>query len=227
MPHLIGHGCCILLPKPDNARCAAHFNSVTMGSSQSLEWFKAIGALSWPLLTIVLLLIFRKPLSDFIKQFPTARKVKLGQLEIELRELAKKGEEAVENISQLHVKTERQMDELAKKGEEALDSILRSRETVLRSDPASTTDPRGSTFTHVATQSNTQNNYTDIDNPLTNKNPKALLIVTQNWSPQASKGQVYNPHSIGVWYTPEGKWSIFNQDKKDMPIGAAFNVHVL
>jgi hypothetical protein len=195
-----------------------------MASSASLEWFKAIGALSWPILTIVLLILFRKPLSDFIK---SARKAKVGPVEIELGELIEKGKEAVENISYLHVKTERQMGELAKKGGEVIDNIVRLHETVARSALATTKDARASAFIHLATNTNTHDNYTIIDNPVTNKNPRAILIVTQNWSPHSNKGEVYNPHPIGVWYTDDGKWSIFNQDKKDMPRGAAFNVQIL
>ena len=67
--------------------------------------------------------------------------------------------------------------------------------------------------------------YTTIDNPLTNGNPNALLLVTPNWNP-GGVGGIYNNHAIGVWYTGS-KWSIFNQDLAAIPVGAAFNVYVL
>ena len=84
--------------------------------------------------------------------------------------------------------------------------------------------PSHTTFVHIATASNTIQNYTDIDHPSTNGHPGVLILVTPNWSP-AGKGDIYNDHPIGVWYHQE-KWSIFNQDKADMPLGAAFNVMV-
>jgi hypothetical protein len=80
------------------------------------------------------------------------------------------------------------------------------------------------TFVHVTTSSNTVRNYTDIDHPSTNNHPDALVLVTPNWSP-VGKDNVYNNHPIGVWYHQE-KWSIFNQDKADMPPGTGFNVMV-
>ncbi len=80
-------------------------------------------------------------------------------------------------------------------------------------------------FIHIATSSNITRNYTDIDHPATNNRPEALILVTPNWSP-GGQGDVYNDHSTGVWYH-QGKWSIFNQDKTAMPVGAAFNVMVI
>jgi hypothetical protein len=80
------------------------------------------------------------------------------------------------------------------------------------------------TFVHSATSLNSTQNYTDIDHPSTNNHPDALILVTPNWGP-GSKGDINNNHPIGVWYH-QGKWSIFNQDKAEMPLGAAFNVMV-
>lgn len=83
-------------------------------------------------------------------------------------------------------------------------------------------------FVHIATAKNTQNNFTIIDNFAINNNPKALLFVTQNWNPKDHQSGTYNPEPVGVWFTKEGKWSIFNQDRHSkMPVGAAFNVMVL
>lgn len=76
-------------------------------------------------------------------------------------------------------------------------------------------------FVHTATVSNTFDNWTYIDHPVTNGNPAAHVIVTQNWSVNG----VYNDKAIGVWYTGT-HWAIFNQDESPMPEGAAFNVRV-
>jgi hypothetical protein len=81
-------------------------------------------------------------------------------------------------------------------------------------------------FVHRATPNNISTNSTYIDNPLTNGNPHAVLMVTQNWNPGGNVG-TYNNHSIGVWYdASRKKWAIFNQDRKPMTEKAAFNVAV-
>lgn len=79
-------------------------------------------------------------------------------------------------------------------------------------------------FIHRAIPSNIVNNWTLLDHPATNGRPDALLIVTANWNP-GGIGGTYNNHALGVWYT-EGRWSIYNQDRKPMPVNAAFNVLV-
>ena len=83
-----------------------------------------------------------------------------------------------------------------------------------------------SAFVQVATPTNSADNYTIIDNPLTNGNPNAIVMVTQNWNPPGSKG-IYNNHPIGVWYTSTGNWSIFNEDRAPMTPQISFNVQVL
>ena len=91
--------------------------------------------------------------------------------------------------------------------------------------PALTISPPsslGTQFVHVATAANSVLDYTTIDNPLTNGNPGAILIVTPNWNP-GGVGGTYNNHPIGVYYFG-GKWTIFNQDLAPIPVGAAFNV---
>jgi len=78
-------------------------------------------------------------------------------------------------------------------------------------------------FLHTATATNSGSNSTFIDHSLTNSNPHAIVLVTQNWNP----GGIYNDHPIGVWYSFSAqKWVIFNQDGADIPIGATFNVLV-
>jgi len=82
-------------------------------------------------------------------------------------------------------------------------------------------------FVHRAAARNIVDNSTYIDNPLTNGNPDALLLVTQVREPDGDN--VNNARPIGVWYDAnrDGKWAIFNQDRAQMPDGAAFNVVVL
>ena len=81
-------------------------------------------------------------------------------------------------------------------------------------------------FVHTATAANITGNWTTIDHPLTNGNPNAIVLVTQNWNPSGGSG-TYNNHPIGVWYSNSAqKWSVFNQDLASMPDGAAFNVIV-
>jgi hypothetical protein len=82
----------------------------------------------------------------------------------------------------------------------------------------------GARFVHTATAANITSNWTYIDHPLTNDNPNAIVLVTQNWNP-GGVGNTYNDHPIGVWYSSSAKkWAIFNQDLASMPVGAVFNV---
>jgi serine/threonine protein kinase len=83
-----------------------------------------------------------------------------------------------------------------------------------------------SVFVQVATPQNSGDNYTVIDNPLTNGNPHAIVMVTQNWNPGGGNG-TYNNHPVGVWYTPSGNWSIFNEDRAPMTPQVSFNVQIL
>jgi hypothetical protein len=81
----------------------------------------------------------------------------------------------------------------------------------------------GVQFVHIATAESIYASYTTIiDNPLTNGNPNAIILVTPNDNP-GNVGGINDPHPIGVMYS-SGKWSIFNQDSAAMPLGAAFNV---
>ena len=79
-------------------------------------------------------------------------------------------------------------------------------------------------FVQTATLANSGGDSTYIDNPHTNNNPDAIVLVTQNWNPSGASG-TYNDHPIGVWYfTSAQKWAIFNQDEVNMPVNASFNV---
>jgi hypothetical protein len=80
-------------------------------------------------------------------------------------------------------------------------------------------------FLAVAKQ--VQGNFTLIDNALTNGNPNAVVFVTQNLSPSGIASPAV-PSPIGVWYDAAAqKWSVFTEDLKAMPAGAAFNVALL
>jgi hypothetical protein len=82
------------------------------------------------------------------------------------------------------------------------------------------------TFVHRAGVLNTANNYTYLDNELTNGEPDAGLSVTQNWNPGGGRG-IYNDHPVGAVYDAKlKKWAVFNRDGKPMPKGASFNIAV-
>jgi hypothetical protein len=81
-------------------------------------------------------------------------------------------------------------------------------------------------FVHSATAANITSNWTTIDHPLTNDNPNAIVLVTQNWNPSGVLPGKYNDQPIGVWYSSTAqKWAIINQDyTTDIPVDRAFNV---
>lgn len=79
-------------------------------------------------------------------------------------------------------------------------------------------------FTHDATAANITSNWTDINNPLPNGKPNAILLTTPNWNPPGQPG-VYHNHTIGVWWHAlAGKWAVFNQDLDWFTAGPSFNV---
>jgi hypothetical protein len=90
-----------------------------------------------------------------------------------------------------------------------------------------TARPGVGVFVHKATGANILAHATFIDNPLTNGNPNAIIVVTPNYNPGGIVGANDN-HPIGVfYYIPIGRWGIFNQDHAAMPNGAAFNVYAV
>jgi hypothetical protein len=91
--------------------------------------------------------------------------------------------------------------------------------------PTNTPTPAPPYFIQKATASNSTYDYTVINNPYTNGNTNAKLMVTPNWNPPGNSG-TYDNHPIGVYYT-SGKWAIFNQDGTSIPTGATFNVWVV
>lgn len=85
-------------------------------------------------------------------------------------------------------------------------------------------DPDASVFLHTARITDITGDHTAIDYPLTNGNPNAILLVTQNVNPGGVLGS-NNNHPIGVEYFAD-KWWIFNQDGATMLPGTSFNVFV-
>jgi hypothetical protein len=83
--------------------------------------------------------------------------------------------------------------------------------------------PSATVVVHNATAANTKTNRTGVDSPNTNGKTGAFVWETPNWSPPNGSGQVYNPHATGVYYNGT-TWAVFNEDKQNVPAGAAFNV---
>ncbi len=84
--------------------------------------------------------------------------------------------------------------------------------------------PDATVFVHRAVTGNTFGHITQIDHPLTNNNPNALLLVTHNYNP-GGVGGTYNNHPLGVYYDAP-YWHIFNQDLAAMPENTLFNIIV-
>lgn len=75
-------------------------------------------------------------------------------------------------------------------------------------------------FRHEVTANTMQMSHvTKLNHHLTNKNPKALVFVTQYWT------KVYNDNPVGLWYS-NGKWTVYNENKAKLPLNAKFNVAV-
>lgn len=72
---------------------------------------------------------------------------------------------------------------------------------------------------------NSSANYTVINSPLVNGNPNLELFVTHNFN-RGGFGGITDDHPLGVWYTPDGHWSIFHEDGTPMPWGAEYNILV-
>ena len=73
---------------------------------------------------------------------------------------------------------------------------------------------------------NTIENFVLLNNSITNNNSRAMVFATSNYDPGGIGGTL-NPSPIGVFYdkfVSPHKWSVFNEDSANMPIGAAFNL---
>lgn len=82
-------------------------------------------------------------------------------------------------------------------------------------------------FVHTVTAANSTNNYTELDDPLINNDPNAIVLVTPRYNPTGTV-RLYSAQSIGVFYNGlTGKWVVFNQDEsKSMVQGANFNIFI-
>lgn len=88
------------------------------------------------------------------------------------------------------------------------------------------TGPTRAAFVHIATPATKRSpNGTDIDHPLCNDDPNAILLVTLRVHPP---GGIYNNSSIGVSYnTVRSRWEIVNQNNTPIPDNTQFNVLVI
>ena len=72
-----------------------------------LEWLKVLGPLliSWPIVSLIIVLIFRKALHKLFERFMGSdeAKIGIGSLKLELGKLARQGEDAVNNFNRLNV----------------------------------------------------------------------------------------------------------------------------
>lgn len=68
-----------------------------------------------------------------------------------------------------------------------------------------------------------QDNYSVLDNPLTNGNPDANILIT----PLLATGNGYFDHVIGVWYySATQRWYLYVEDGTPFPIGLKYIVYV-
>lgn len=67
-----------------------------------LEWFKVV--VSWPVVGLVTVLVFRKPLLGFLERFSNSSgsKAEIGPLKIELGKLAAEGKDAVGRFNRIN-----------------------------------------------------------------------------------------------------------------------------
>lgn len=81
-------------------------------------------------------------------------------------------------------------------------------------------------FTHRATEKNSQGDYTYIGDPSIDGDADAIVLVSLTSDRNSSGTRSYG-HNIGVWYEPVArKWAIFNQDRAPVPAGTTFEVVV-
>jgi hypothetical protein len=79
-------------------------------------------------------------------------------------------------------------------------------------------------FIHEVDSSNNASNpvYSYFDNPLTNNNPDANILVTP-----ILQNSGYFDHVQGVWYDSTAKkWVLYNEDLTDYNLGVKYNVYV-
>jgi hypothetical protein len=75
-----------------------------------------------------------------------------------------------------------------------------------------------------AAKSNTIDDTTYINNPLTNDNPDNITFVTPNYNP-GGKGGTYDPIQTGVWWPSGGsEEGVFNQNGSTPPVHSSYNL---
>jgi len=77
-------------------------------SLEILEWIKAVGSLviSWPVVVLVIALIFRKPMLRVFDRFvgsDEGSKIEVASVKIELGKLAREGKDVVNRLGRLSV----------------------------------------------------------------------------------------------------------------------------
>jgi hypothetical protein len=81
-------------------------------------------------------------------------------------------------------------------------------------------------FVQTATTANTLGGATYINSSLTNANPNAELLITENIDP-GSANEFDSNHPVGAYYnTTLKEWGILNEDGASMAVGAHFNVMI-
>lgn len=83
------------------------------------------------------------------------------------------------------------------------------------------------TVTHAADAGNITSNWTEIDHPLLNDNPDAVMVFTHNWGQSGDPANVVLDETFGVWYTGS-RWAIYIEDGATaMPENITFDVMIL
>ncbi len=79
-------------------------------------------------------------------------------------------------------------------------------------------------YKHTTTAANVSNNWTNLDNPASNGNTSAIVIVEHDFS---NTFFTYADSTFGVWYSANPGWAIFCEDNLlDMRDNLEFNVLV-
>jgi hypothetical protein len=76
--------------------------------------------------------------------------------------------------------------------------------------------PQSDVFVHKATSANSTGHVTDIDHPLSNNDPNAIVFITPNWNP-GGVGGTYNNHNIGVYYEYSVNYETYICDGVEYP----------
>lgn len=83
-------------------------------------------------------------------------------------------------------------------------------------------------FVHTASELNTRANHTVIDHPMTNGDPRAMLIVTRRATLPSNQNVTQpQPEAYAVGFsTRANKWLIVQAEGTTLPLGTGFNVLV-